>query len=790
MPSALIATCRTLAILSVVAILIGMSPARAQEPAASASEAAPAAEAILTEAEELLAEGAVEDDALIDLRLRLDETRLAVTRSADDVQARLDEIDLRLTEMGDAVEGESAETRLERERFAAERADLVVARVASEALETRIAEATAALIERRRRLFTDTLFARRDLGVLLDAGTYASAARQAEAVADLAADWGGTHWRERPAVLLIAALLILASALSATVLTMRLRPRLSPRLPAGAVPTYLGRVSRAFGLIVLRTLGILLLVALTYAALEALGLLTVRVRPLLLAALGLLAGTQFAIAVVQATLSPGRREWRLLDVSDHAAQRLAWLASLVVVVFAVDIFLDRTARVIPSSLDVTVAQNVLAAVIVGALLIAMAMVHPGRGDSAQAHGPARRAQRWSAVFRWGLAALGLALILSALFGYVALAQFMTLQIVVTGAILATMWIGFLTARAVSSEGALQASFIGRRLSGTRALHEERFDQIGVALSLLIGLLILLGGIPLVLLQWGFRAEEVGSWVLASVRGFRIGSVTISLTSLALAVLVFVLGLLATRALQRWLDSAVLERGRVDSGVRNSIRTIIGYVGLVIVALFSLSIAGVNFASLAFVAGALSVGIGFGLQNVVGNFVSGLILLAERPFRVGDIVETGTTLGTIKKISVRSTVIETFTRQSVIVPNSDLINGVVSNWTLGDRNARADIPVGVSYSADPRRVEAILYEIAAGHPLVMTDPAPLVVFNGFGASSLDFELRIYLANVSDKIVTSNELSYRIFERLKAESIEIPFPQRDVNVRTPIEVWGAS
>ncbi len=329
---------------------------------------------------------------------------------------------------------------------------------------------------------------------------------------------------------------------------------------------------------------------------------------------------------------------------------------------------------------------------------------------------------------------------------------------------------------------MQTSFIGRRITSRRPVEEARFDQIGVALSLVIGLVVILVGLPLILLQWGFRVEEIGTWLLTSVRGFRIGSVTISLTSIAFAILIFALGLVGTRALQRWLDSAVLERGRVDAGVRNSIRTITGYVGLVLVALMALSVAGVNFASLAFVAGALSVGIGFGLQNVVSNFVSGLILLAERPFRVGDIVETGTTLGTIQKISVRSTTIETFTRQSVIVPNSDLINGVVSNWTLGDRNARADIPVGVAYSADPRRVEALLLDIAQGHPLVMEDPPPMVAFIGFGASSLDFELRAYIANVSDKIPTTNELAYRIYERLKAEDIEIPFPQRDINIKS--------
>src|SRR5690606_33774760 len=161
--------------------------------------------------------------------------------------------------------------------------------------------------------------------------------------------------------------------------------------------------------------------------------------------------------------------------------------------------------------------------------------------------------------------------------------------------------------------------------------------------------------------------------------------------------------------------SVMARGRVDAGVRNSIRTVVGYAGLAIAALIGISAAGINLTSLALVVGGLSLGIGFGLQNIVQNFVSGLILLAERPFKAGDWIVAGGVSGNVKKISVRATEIETFQKQTVILPNSELINAAVGNWTHKNKLGRVDVPVGVAYSSDPRRVHAVLTEIVEAHP---------------------------------------------------------------------------
>ena len=191
-------------------------------------------------------------------------------------------------------------------------------------------------------------------------------------------------------------------------------------------------------------------------------------------------------------------------------------------------------------------------------------------------------------------------------------------------------------------------------------------------------------------------------------------------------------------------------------------------------------------NLAIIAGALSVGIGFGLQNIVNNFVSGLILLFERPIRRGDWIVAGNTEGFVKSINIRSTQIETFDHADVIVPNSELISQQVTNWMLADRYGRVVVPVGVSYDADPEQVRDILLGIAEAHPLVLknhhTLPGPNVLFRQFGESSLDFELRFFITQVDQRLSTISQINFEIFRAFRREGIEIPFPQRDLHLRS--------
>ena len=268
-------------------------------------------------------------------------------------------------------------------------------------------------------------------------------------------------------------------------------------------------------------------------------------------------------------------------------------------------------------------------------------------------------------------------------------------------------------------------------------------------------------------------------------GFEVGSVHVVPLRIFYALAAFALLYALSSWIRGRLDQYWEKRTDMDRGAREAAVSILGYGGVIVSVIIGLQVAGVGFSNLALIAGALSVGIGFGLQNIVNNFVSGLILLFERPIKTGDWISVGNTEGYVKSIRMRSTQIQTFDRADVIVPNSELIAGQVTNWMLHDPRGRVRVPVGVAYGSDTEKVRKLLLETAAAHVEVIKDgtlPEPRVLFREFGDSSLNFELRAFIRNIDKRLVVISDLNFAIDAAFRRSGVEIPFPQRDIHIRS--------
>ena len=514
--------------------------------------------------------------------------------------------------------------------------------------------------------------------------------------------------------------------------------------------------------------------AFVYLALDGIELLGLQVG---LLAEGLMVSFLAYAAVaglVLATFAPARPQWRLFDVTDETAATLARLVRATAAVYAIDLFLRQVISTLSLSVQMAVVTTLLPSIAFATLLVAIVRTpFVPRGDESADPADTRYRPRW---LKLPLLAIAVAVVATSLFGFVALGRFIAGQTLLTGSALVLLYLMHLAIRAATT-----LPIEGRLLDGELGFDAERRGQISTAAAVVLHILLALVGLPLVLLTWGFSGPDILDMLKSLVFGFEIGQFRISLARITIAITMFGAILIGTRVLQQWLGTRVFPAAKLDAGVSHSLSTGFGYAGFGLAALIAVSYAGLDITNLAIVAGALSVGIGFGLQSIVNNFVSGLILLVERPVKVGDWIVVKDREGIVRRISVRATEIETFDRASLIIPNSELVTGSVVNWTHRNSVGRLTIRVGVAYNADPERVLAILREVAARHPDVLEHPAAIVTFENFGDSSLDFVLRVFLGDVMQSLRVQTELRVEILKAFRQAGIEIPYPQSDVHLR---------
>jgi small-conductance mechanosensitive channel len=476
-------------------------------------------------------------------------------------------------------------------------------------------------------------------------------------------------------------------------------------------------------------------------------------------------------AVTSAMVEPARQ---MIGFDEPAANRLYRAVAFAVAVVAAATVIFAFHRVLGAPAVLRTMTAALLAFLVGICVVRVLLLQNRFvGEKSRGLPNIIRLLGW-------LAAVVIFLALAT--GHINLSAFIAARLVdatiITGAaVLLLSLIDAVFAAGFSEEGTSR-----RQVAAAIGINPAQLDLFATITAGLLRALLFVIAIFLIIGGWRTSVTDVASMLDRFDLVFSIGQSRLALGSLLVAITVLIVGLIATRIVNRWLTQTVLPRTRLDTGLQNSISTMFVYLGVITAGLLALGQIGINLQNIALVAGALSVGIGFGLQSVVSNFVSGIIILAERPIRVGDMINVKGEEGYVRRISVRATEIETFDRANVIVPNSELVTSVVTNWTHSNTLSRIILKIGVSYDSDPVKVREILLNAANAHPQIMKAPSPNVLLLGFGDNALQFELQCIVANVDMSSITKSDLYFAILQEFRAAGIEIPLPQREYRIRT--------
>ncbi len=522
----------------------------------------------------------------------------------------------------------------------------------------------------------------------------------------------------------------------------------------------------------------------------SLGMVPPRLETILLPFVRGLAFIGFARGLVAGLTAVKHPVWSLLNLSPQLVRDVRTLVLVTMSLLVAGQVVEAVIQTIAAGLPLTVATRGSFAVLVAIVMM--------RGLKNLAAGHVAVEEDWcnrAFISSTSLAVIRLVVWLSlvvsvvaAFFGYVALSAFVVEQLVRSLEVLVL----YILASRLVEEGIAALLLPGSRtlvwMETTVGLPQRSLNQLGVLASGLLQLLILGMALMIVLVPWGIQSADVWSSLRAVLFGLTIGDVTLSIATVVVALTSFVLAIVMTRAVQRWMKQRYLPQTQLDSGIKNSLTTGIGYIGFLGAAALSLSSLGLSLDRLAIVAGALSVGIGFGLQSIVNNFVSGLILLWERSVRVGDLVIVGDEQGHVRRINIRATEIETFDRSTVIVPNSNLVSGVVKNRVHSGRMGRVLIALPMPRDLDIDAFRSLLFELTSKHNDVLPDPKPAVLLKLITETTLNFELVAFVAEVDTVPRVSSELSISIWREVRALGM-LPTGKTVLTIESPVSVAQA-
>ncbi len=534
----------------------------------------------------------------------------------------------------------------------------------------------------------------------------------------------------------------------------------------------LRRLGRVVGSIIIISIILLVSNFLLMTSIALAGLSTPRFDLLVTAFASIVIPVIFQSSVAYLICAPGKPELRLVAIDEAAARTVPIFVALCSIVQNVSGQISFLSDQLLLPLSLVAGQSALASTALIFLVGLLLLILKQQSREAPNNVPEPHYLTWFVQFSFLQWLLLIIAVFGLIFGYLALAYFIASKILDTLLVIILMVLVHHLVDAFVEALQDKDQTVGKRIRVLTGISERGIGRLALAIRTLSDILVVTLGIPWLFAIWTLTWISFKSLLNSAIVGIRFGNFYISPINILGLIALFAVGVLITKFITSWLDRRVLTQTKLNKGVQNSVKTGANYFGYILAAALALSAGGFDFSSFTIIAGALGVGIGFGLQSIVNNFVSGLILLAERPVRVGDWVVVAAGEGIVKKINVRSTEIETFDNCTIIVPNSLLITEAVRNWTHRDTLGRFLVTVGVDHNIDAEHTAQVLKELVVANSKVLRYPPPIVQLARFSPATLDFEIRGHVADVFEGPQVASDIRMAITKKFAELKIIIP------------------